>query len=395
MADLQIHANLTIAAAAVFIPVCSATVGLRVYARHLKKVGLGADDYLIMAALVFVIGMGIAIMTEVGLKQLGYPAPAPSTQIGKPNSNVAFWPGELLQIPALGFVKLSLILFYRRVFTRNAAPRFNVVTWFMIFVIILWTLSFFLSILFICGTDFSAYWTSTIVEKEHCVDTSKLHNAFAISDVVTDFIIISLPVPMIFGLHLTVARKIGILAIFSLGALTIAASIVRMTVFIQATAVNYDPHADFEFICTSGLYWSMIESGLGVIAACLPAQYGLLNTKGVQSIVASVQSAISLRSMRSSSQHPSNENGANGSERNMYANHMYGNMHGGMETKLEPWTTGHGSDTQHITAHAEGPARYEREGELENGFADAEGEGLKSKRVIVVTNSFESREGLA
>lgn len=52
MADLQIHANLAIAAAAVFIPVCSATVALRVYARHLKKVGLGADDYLIMAALV-------------------------------------------------------------------------------------------------------------------------------------------------------------------------------------------------------------------------------------------------------------------------------------------------------------------------------------------------------
>ncbi|TGO08350.1 hypothetical protein BTUL_0213g00070 [Botrytis tulipae] len=365
MADLQIHANLAIAAPAILIPICTATVALRVYARHVKKVGLGADDYLIMAAL-------------VGLKQLGYPAPAPSTQIGKPDSNIAFWPGELLQIPALGFVKLSLILFYRRVFTRNAAPRFNIVTWFMILIIIIWTLSFFFSILFICGTDFSAYWTSTIVEKAHCVDTDMLHNAFAISDVVTDFVIISLPVPMIFGLHLTVARKIGILAIFSLGALTIAASIVRMIVFIQATAVNYDPHADFEFICTSGLYWSLIESSLGVIAACLPAQYGLLNTPGVQSLVASVQSAISLRSMRSSSQHPS-QCDAHDSQRNLYGN---------VDTKMEPWITAHGSETQNIIAHAEGPARYEREGELEEG-------GLKGKKGIVVTNSFESREGLA
>ncbi|KAJ8070211.1 hypothetical protein OCU04_000597 [Sclerotinia nivalis] len=408
MADLQIHANLAIAAAAVFIPVCSATVGLRIYARHLKKVGLGADDYLIMAALVFVIGMGVAIMAEVGLKQLGYPAPAPSTQIGKPDSNIAFWPGELLQIPALGLVKLSLILFYRRVFTRNAAPRFNIVTWFMILIILLWTLSFFFSILFICGSDFAAYWTSTIVEKAHCVDTDLLHNAFAVSDVVTDFVIICLPVPMIFGLHLTVARKIGILAIFSLGALTIAASIVRMIVFIQATAVNYDPHADFEFICTSGLYWSMIESGLGIIAACLPAQYGLLNTKGVQSLVASVQSAISLRSIRSSSQHPSLENrhvngerNGNG-ERNMFG--QYTGMHMHRETKLEPWIMGHGngsrggngngngSETQHITAHAEGPARYEREGGLEEGMGEGE---FKWKNGIVVTNSFESREGLA
>ncbi|CAD6448222.1 233e18dd-bbc7-4aaf-9392-5be7a1c50f53 [Sclerotinia trifoliorum] len=399
MADLQIHANLAIAAAAVFIPVCTATVGLRIYARNLKKV--------------FVIGMGVAIMAEVGLKQLGYPAPAPSTQIGKPDSNIAFWPGELLQIPALGLVKLSLILFYRRVFTRNAAPRFNIVTWFMILIILLWTLSFFFSILFICGLDFAAYWTSTVVEKAHCVDTDRLHNAFAISDVVTDFVIICLPVPMIFGLHLTVARKIGILAIFSLGALTIAASIVRMIVFIQATAVNYDPHADFEFICTSGLYWSMIESGLGIIAACLPAQYGLLNTKGVQSLVASVQSAISLRSIRSSSQHPSLEN-ANGNserigngERNMFGQYA-GMQYMQRETKMEPWSMGHGyghghrgvngsrsangSETQHITAHAEGPARYEREGELEEGMGDGD---FKGKGGIVVTNSFESREGLA
>ncbi|KAF7892849.1 uncharacterized protein EAF02_000387 [Botrytis sinoallii] len=353
MADLQIHANLAIAAPAVLIPICTATVALRVYARHLKKVGLGADDYLIMGALVFVVGMGVAIIAGL----LARRAP--------PN-------------PALGLVKLSLILFYRRVFTRNAAPRFNIVTWFMIFIIIIWTLSFFFSILFICGGDFSAYWTSTIVEKAHCVDTDMLHNAFAISDVVTDFVIISLPVPMIFGLHLTVARKIGILAIFSLGALTIAASIVRMIVFIQATAVNYDPHADFEFICTSGLYWSLIESSLGVIAACLPAQYGLLNTPGVQSLVASVQSAISLRSMRSSSQHPS-QCDAHDSQRNLYGN---------MDTKMEPWTTAHGSETQNIIAHAEGPARYEREGELEEG-------GFKGKNGIVVTNSFESREGLA
>lgn len=54
---------------------------------------------------------------------------------------------------------------------------------------------------------------------------------------------------------------------------------------------------------------------------------------------------------------------------------------------MEPWTTAHGSETQNIIAHAEGPARYEREGELEGG--------LKGSKGIVVTNSFESREGLA
>jgi hypothetical protein len=97
----------------------------------------------------------------------------------------------------MGLVKLSLLFFYRRVFTKNAAPKFNVISWVVIGLIVIWTISFFFSLLFICGTDFEAYWQSTTVEKAHCVDTSMLHNAFAISDVVTDFIIISLPVPMV------------------------------------------------------------------------------------------------------------------------------------------------------------------------------------------------------
>ena len=106
----------------------------------------------------------------------------------------------------------------------------------MLFIVISWSIAFFFAIVFICGNDFSAYWTSTIVEKAHCVNTNMLHNAFAISDVVTDVMIIILPLPMvdcicersvnalaymlqIWRLHLTTRRKLGICAVFSLGAL--------------------------------------------------------------------------------------------------------------------------------------------------------------------------------
>ena len=52
MADTMIHANLALAAGVVFIPVCTVTVGLRVYARRLQGAGLGADDWTVIAALV-------------------------------------------------------------------------------------------------------------------------------------------------------------------------------------------------------------------------------------------------------------------------------------------------------------------------------------------------------
>ena len=112
----------------------------------------------------------------------------------------AFWPVELLQVPSLGLIKTSFILFYRRIFTKSTITKFSMITWFMLFAIISWTIAFFFAILFICGNDFSAYWTSTIVEKENCTNTSMLHNAFSISDVVLDVLIIALPLPIVSNL---------------------------------------------------------------------------------------------------------------------------------------------------------------------------------------------------
>ncbi|KAI4089031.1 MAG: hypothetical protein L6R37_008110 [Teloschistes peruensis] len=72
-----------------------------------------------------------------------------------------------------------------------------------------------------------------------------------------------------------------------------------MVIFIQAASVQFNPNADFEYVCTAGVYWSMIESGLALCAACLPVQYGLTKSQGVQSMVGSLQSAISLHSRSS------------------------------------------------------------------------------------------------
>lgn len=110
----------------------------------------------------------------------------------------AFWPMELLQVPALGLVKSSFVLLYRRIFIKQTASIFDRSTWMVLAVIIMWTTSFFFALLFICGTDFSAYWIGTKVEKAHCVNTNSLHNAFVISDFITDFLIILLPLPIVY-----------------------------------------------------------------------------------------------------------------------------------------------------------------------------------------------------
>ena len=50
-------------------------------------------------------------------------------------------------------------------------------------------------------------------------------------------------------------------------------------------------------IVTSGLYWSMLEAGLAIIACCLPTLQALFTTSYSRYLIASVRSAISLRSV--------------------------------------------------------------------------------------------------
>ena len=99
----------------------------------------------------------------------------------------------------------------------------------------------------------------------------------------------------------------------------------------------------------------MIESGLGLCAACLPIQYGLMKSKGVQSIVRSVQSVISLRLLSP----------------NRSANQ-------GSKLPSQP-------SQEFITSNAEGPARDDHI--LEMG-------PMPQQHEIMVTQSLEQAESL-
>ena len=65
----------------------------------------------------------------------------------------------------------------------------------MIFVIVSWMLGYFFTLLFLCGTSFSAYWTSSETEQTECLPTTPVHLSYAISDVITDIFTILLPIP--------------------------------------------------------------------------------------------------------------------------------------------------------------------------------------------------------
>lgn len=109
-----------------------------------------------------------------------------------------FWSFDLMQVPALASVKLSFLFFYRRIFKTGSGGHFGIISMTLIIIVTCWAISFFFAYLFVCKGHFSAFYDSTqAVEALYCVHTTPLNNGFAISDVITDLMIILLPIPQV------------------------------------------------------------------------------------------------------------------------------------------------------------------------------------------------------
>ncbi|CRG90255.1 hypothetical protein PISL3812_07298 [Talaromyces islandicus] len=374
--DLRVHAPVIIAEAVCLIIFCSLMVGLRFYARRLKGSRLGLDDLAIALGLLFVIGMAITILIETGMKGFGYAASVGDAGPHHPDANVAGWPTELIQVPALGCIKLSFLFFYRRVFVKFVAREFSFVNLFMVAVVAAWTICFFFLLLFLCGRNFAAYWTNGTTEAEYCLPTGKVHMAYAISDVVSDILIILMPVGETWKLHLPVRRKFAVMGVFGLGAITIAMSIVRMVIYQRALSVQFDPDADEEYLTTLTTYFSMLEAGLGVMAACLPVQYGLFRSEKVQSMIRSIHSLASLGSHGSG-----NGSGCNSRSRSFYMVQPRGQSQSqNLNSMTATGAVAEGSQTQ--TSEVGEPART---------GSDASARDLETQG-IVVSKSFGTQE---
>jgi hypothetical protein len=211
-----------------------------------------------------------------------------------------------MSIPGIGLTKLSFVYFFRRIFMANRTKStFGNISSIVIVLLLLWASAFFFWTLFACAHGFSARWSTVAEFHAVCPSSIKSVLALAISDVLTDFMVLILPVPMVLQLRMTARRKLLVLAVFALGTIAIVASVIRLVLFVNlaelATGILSEPNEDNNLIVTRALYWSMLESGLGLIACCLPMLYALSPTGKLRSLV---ESACSLTSLGSQSRWP-------------------------------------------------------------------------------------------
>lgn len=55
-----------------------------------------------------------------------------------------------------------------------------------------------------------------------------------------------------------------------------------MVTYLQSTAVEFQKGTDTDILITGGIYWSVVECGVGLISCCLPTAYGVFRSKAAE-----------------------------------------------------------------------------------------------------------------
>jgi hypothetical protein len=143
-------------------------------------------------------------------------------------------------------------------------------------------------------------WSPTPIGK--CVDFFKLYKSMVVSDVLLDGLVLIIPMYPVWQLQMPTRQKISVSGIFLLGGLVVLSGIFRIKAMFQALV--FLPDRDYNE--SPAFYWATIETGTGILSACLPTFKPLFDKSGPESVLRSVQRRI-LGSMSNKSSKLSSE----------------------------------------------------------------------------------------
>ena len=177
-----------------------------------------------------------------------------------------FLAAQILFSLASPLIKFSLLYFYHRLLrgTNYAHPLCRTAIWVSIAFNGGATLSYFFTVLFGCR-PIRASWDIFPDYAYFCISDSSII-VFGILNAVTDFVVLGLPIPIVWSLQLPVETRAAVIALFSLSALACAAGILR-TVYSAYWADSYDLSWNTWALGVA----AMVELNLGIICASAPA----------------------------------------------------------------------------------------------------------------------------
>ncbi|KAI9674032.1 MAG: hypothetical protein M1829_003875 [Trizodia sp. TS-e1964] len=162
-------------------------------------------------------------------------------------------------LAAMGFTKISVLLFYRRIFTVGSTFKYFLwaTTFFVVGILVSGELSLFLGCQPISHRFDSNY-------PRVCINLTAHIDAMSYLDIAADIILVILPLPLILKLKLSKRDKAALIAIFTTGVFVCGTGIARLWIIDSSRDA-----ADFTWT-NSGSLWSNIECCVALICCCAP-----------------------------------------------------------------------------------------------------------------------------
>ena len=214
------------------------------------------------------------------------------------NQYASIW----LNYLALGFIKISILLFYRRL-SVSFPKHFLYATYIGLAYNGLFIVSFAIVLCLICR-PLDAYWLrfnlSWLVNPAHhprCVDEGTLFSIAGILSCVGDFYTTTVPLCLIIYLSLPKSQKFALYALFACGYVIVIFGIVRTVILWR---VFHDPKYDMSWLLWEYWVWNMLELFLAIIAASASANKPLVRRWLLDPIHRLAESRLSGTTVRGS-----------------------------------------------------------------------------------------------
>ncbi|KAI8651630.1 hypothetical protein NCS55_01408700 [Fusarium keratoplasticum] len=254
----------------------AASVCLRIISRRLSQSRLWWDDWLIIASLLFsaafMFDVTCYMTTRGGFGKHIWAAPLDGLMVYFHGLFIA----EYVYTMSIVLVKWSILAFYWRIFGSVGSTRLPI--WILFGIISSWGIAVILVSTFQC-MPVSAFWLrfdpngGSGMTYKCPVDVRMFFIANAIPNIITDILLLLVPVPGIWSLQLRNAQKMAVLGIFGLGLFVTAVSFVRLYYVVSLDFTDID----VTWMFSEEMMWTGIEVNVGTVCACLPSLKPILN----------------------------------------------------------------------------------------------------------------------
>ncbi|KAI8960620.1 hypothetical protein F5Y11DRAFT_349343 [Daldinia sp. FL1419] len=253
----------------VLVIVSGITLAIRLVSRFRGPHRLYWDDTLIIFS--WILSLIVGAVWQWAAKDMYYTR---SVQAGQVVYDLnTFWPrmknwltasliAEMFFYTSLFFIKLSFLLFFRRLGRRGINKHFKYIWWIVL--------------IFTCGSYIASIGNipykclvgtveqiSTVCQQQHEIEFSAVTlKANAAFDVTTDFMVMVLPTILVWNIQMAWSKKCALIGLFWLSIITMVVAIVRA---IMASSTRQpDGQPDVSWLW----FWTAIEPSVAIMVCC-------------------------------------------------------------------------------------------------------------------------------